>query len=337
MARKNGTPAMFAGITSHAGALVTAIVVLAGTAIVGAGTATADPDQDDQFLASLVKKEIPARRNVPSLIATAHKVCRKLDGGMPVDDVVDLMRNTAFNVDPIERQFPPERVTRTLTRFITAAVEAYCPYNQQKIASITAMASPAPGSNEPTHRVAASTYITVDSASDLRKPPPRLDMDNVRAARQEPNDAGVVRLPHLMDGATFVAGRYGNDRSDSHAPGTMLASPIGVVPEGDSDLPNPPQIPPPPPPTAHNLIPPRPVAAPPPPKQSPPPPQEPPPPPQQVEPPAAPQPGGTAGGGGGGNGGRGIDGGGTGGDGGGGPVQSPPAPHMPPGFVRLAP
>lgn len=31
--QKNGSPAMFAGITSHAGALVTATVVLAGTAL----------------------------------------------------------------------------------------------------------------------------------------------------------------------------------------------------------------------------------------------------------------------------------------------------------------
>lgn len=328
---------MFAGIISHAGALVTATVVLAGTAIVGAGTVAADPDQDDQFLALLVKKEIPARRNVPSLIATAHKVCRKLDGGMPVNDVVDLMRNTAFNVDPPERQYPPERLTRTLTRFITAAVEAYCPYNQQKIASITAMASPAPGSNQPTHRVAASTHNTVNSASDPREPP-RFYMIDTSAARQEPTGTGVVRLPYVIDGATFVLGRSGNDRSDRGAPGTMLTSLTGAVPEGDSDLPNPPQIPPPPPPTAHNLIPPRPIAAPPPPQRPPPPPQELPPPPQQVEPPAAaPQPGGTAGGGGGGNGGGGIDGGGGGGNGGGGPVQSAPAPHMPPGFVRLAP
>ncbi|AFJ35785.1 DUF732 domain-containing protein [Mycobacterium intracellulare] len=321
---------MFAGITCHAGALVTATVVLAGTAIVGSGTVAADPNQDDQFLALLVEKKIPARRNVPSLIATAHKVCRKLDGGMPVDAVVDLMRNTAFNVDPPERQYPPERITRTLTRFITAAVEVYCPYNQQKIDSITAMASSAPGSNEPTHRVAASTHDTVNSASGPREP--RFYMIDTPAARQEPMGTGVVRLTYVLDGATFVAGRYGNDRSDRGAPGTMLTSLTGAVPEGDSDLQNPPQIPPPPPPTAHNLIPPRPNAAPPPPKQ-PPPPQEPPPPPQQAEPPAAaPQPGGDAGDGGGGTG-----GGGSGGNGGGGPVQSAPAPHMPPGFVRLAP
>lgn len=327
---------MFAGITCHAGALVTATVVLAGTAIVGAGAVAADPNQDDQFLALLVEKKIPARRNVPSLIATAHKVCRKLDGGMPVDAVVDLMRNTAFNVDPPERQYPPERITRTLTRFITAAVEVYCPYNQQKIDSITAMASRAPGSNEPTHRVAASTHDTVNSASGKREPPPRLDTINMLAEWQEPMGTVVVRLPHLIDGAKFVAGRSGNDRSDGHARGTKLASLTGAVPEGDSDLPNPPQIPPPPPPTAHNLIPPRPNAAPPPPKQ--PPAQEPPPPPQQAEPPAAaPQPGGTAGGGGGGDGGGGIGGGDGGGNGGGGPVESPPAPHMPPGFVRLAP
>lgn len=249
---------------------------------------------------------------------------------------MDLMRNTAFNVDPIERQYPPERITRTLTRFITAAVEVYCPYNQQKIDSITAMASRAPGSNEPTHRVAASTHDTVNSASGKREPPPRLDTINMLAEWQEPMGTVVVRLPHLIDGAKFVAGRSGNDRSDGHARGTKLASLTGAVPEGDSDLPNPPQIPPPPPPTAHNLIPPRLNAAPPPPKTAAG--ARAPPPPQQAEPPAAaPQPGGTAGGGGGGDGGGGIGGGDGGGNGGGGPVESPPAPHMPPGFVRLAP
>jgi uncharacterized membrane protein YgcG len=312
---------MFTSITSHAGALVTAIVVLTGGATLHGGAAAADPNQDEQFLALLNKADIPALENAPSLIATAHTVCRKLDDGMPVDDLVDTMRNNAYNMTPIDRLFP-RRVTSTMTRFITAAVEAYCPYDQSKIASI--MANPAPGSNEPMHRVAAS---------------------------------GV-----------FVAGRYGDARSDRDAHGIVLASLIGAVPSGEITPPDPPQIPAPPPPTAQILpkhAPPPPKQAPPPPKQVPPPPQQAPPPPQQAEPPpqqsppppqqaepppqqaeppaVAPQPGGAAGSGGnggGGNGGGGTGGNGgsgTGGTGGNGPAEPSPTPPMPPGWVRLAP
>jgi hypothetical protein len=63
---------MFTGITSHAGTLVTAIVVLTGAAILRGGTAAADPNQDEQFLELLDKEDIPALQNVPSLIATAQ-------------------------------------------------------------------------------------------------------------------------------------------------------------------------------------------------------------------------------------------------------------------------
>ena len=76
---------MFTGITSHSGALVTAIVVLTGTAILHGGTAAADSNQDDQFLALLDEEGIPALDGVPSLIDTAHKVCRTLNAGMPAD------------------------------------------------------------------------------------------------------------------------------------------------------------------------------------------------------------------------------------------------------------
>lgn len=80
---------MFTGIASHAGALGAALVVLIGAAILHDGPAAADPNQDDRFLALLEKKEIPAVANVPRVIDAAHKVCRKLDGGMPVNDIVD--------------------------------------------------------------------------------------------------------------------------------------------------------------------------------------------------------------------------------------------------------
>jgi hypothetical protein len=105
---------MFTGITSHAGALVTAIVVLTGGAIVRVGAAAADSNQDEQFLALLEKEDIPAQRNVPTLVTTAHAVCRKLDGGVPVGDVVDEMKNYAFSVNPTARLFDQDRVTRTV-------------------------------------------------------------------------------------------------------------------------------------------------------------------------------------------------------------------------------
>lgn len=143
---------MFTGITSQVAALAAAVAALAGTPILRGGAASADPSQDDQFLAILDQENIPAVRNVPSLIATAHKVCRELDGGMAVGDVVDMMVNDAYAVDPPERLYPPDRLARTETRFIIASVEAYCPGEQRRIASV--MADPVPGPNSPMHRAA---------------------------------------------------------------------------------------------------------------------------------------------------------------------------------------
>jgi uncharacterized membrane protein YgcG len=321
--------ARFTGITSHAGALVTAIVLLTGAAILRGGAAVADSNQDEQFLALLDKEGIPALNGVPSLIYAAHKVCRKLDAGMLADDLVEAMVNDAYGIDPPERLYAPGRLARTEARFITAAVGAYCPYDQSKIASI--MANSAAGWNEPTQRVAPSTHNAVNSGGDLREPPPALGMINMPAPRQEPTGTGAVRMPHLMDGGALVAGRSGGDRSDFDAHGTALASLIGAVPSGEITEPNPPQLPA-PPPAAHIQTAPKPITAPPRPNQPPPPPQQPPP------PVVAPQPGDAAGsGGGGGNGGGGNGGGSTGGSGGGRPAEPSPEPPMPPGFVTLAP
>ncbi|BBX75302.1 DUF732 domain-containing protein [Mycobacterium shinjukuense] len=334
---------MLTGITHRVGTLVGAILVLSGAAILSGGVTAADPNQDEQFLALLDSKEIPALENVPSLIATAHKICRKLDAGVPVDDLVDAMRKHAFNVDSTARLYPPDRVTTTIKRFISAAVEAYCPHDQGKIASI--MANFAPGSSEPTHRVVAYPYDAVNSENNLRQRPRALGLTNTPPPRQEPAGTGTGRRSHWMDGGAVVAGRYGSDRWDSDAHDAVLASLIEAAPAGHPVLPNPPQIPTPPPPTAQTLAPPPPIVAPQPPKRSPPPPHQPPqqppqqpppqeppppqqpPPPQAVEQPAdAPQSGG------------GVGGGGSGGNGGGGPVEPLPPPRpMPPGFVRLAP
>lgn len=148
-------PAMFSGTTRIAGALVTTIAVLTGAAILPDATATADPSQDDKFLTLLGYEDIPAIDNASSLIDTAHKVCGRLDEGMPAGDLVELIRNNGFNENPLARFYPQRRVTKTIDRFISAAVQAYCPYDQGKIASLTAQSATA--SNEPTLRVAAYT------------------------------------------------------------------------------------------------------------------------------------------------------------------------------------
>ncbi|MGZ4527199.1 MAG: DUF732 domain-containing protein, partial [Mycobacterium sp.] len=251
--------------TSHASALVAAVVVLTGVVMLPHGAAAADPNPDDQFVALLDQKGIPALENVPSLIATAHRVCRQLDGGMPVDGVVDDMRERAFKANSAGGQYPPDRVMRTIARFIAAAVEAYCPNDQPKIASLLPMANPVPGSNEPTQRSTWSTHNAASSRSDLREPQSALHMISRGGRIRSEGDAHVV--------------------------------PIGLFPEGETGDPDPPQLPPPPPPTAHIMTPPRPVATPSPPQQPPPPQQEPPPGPQQ-EPPAAPEPGSPPGSGG---------------------------------------
>ncbi|OBF56387.1 hypothetical protein A5756_11250 [Mycobacterium sp. 852002-53434_SCH5985345] len=159
---------MFTSTSNHARALVAAVVVLTGVVMLPHGAAAADPNPDDQFLALLDQKQIPALENVPSLIATAHRICRQLDGGMPADGVVADMRERAFNANGAGGQYPPDRVARTIARFISASVEAYCPNNQPKIASLQAMANPVPGSNESMPR--SPSYIAASWWSDLRDP-----------------------------------------------------------------------------------------------------------------------------------------------------------------------
>jgi Protein of unknown function (DUF732) len=164
----------FAGSTSHAGGLVTAIVLLTGTAILRGGAAAADSTQDDQFLALLDNEGIPALENVPSLVDTAHKVCRVLDAGISADRIVDAMVDYAYSIDPAERRYAPGRLARTEARFIIAAVGAYCPYDGSEIASI--VTDPASLWNGPTHRAADDIRNAVSSRGDLmgrpsQKPP----------------------------------------------------------------------------------------------------------------------------------------------------------------------
>ena len=155
---------MFSGPIRNARALVAALALLTGVAILPGGTAAGDPSQDDKFLTLLGYEDIPAIDNATSLIDTAHKVCSKLDGGMSVNDLVDLIRNNGYNANWRSRLDPPDRVTRTINRFITAAVQAYCPYDEGKIASIASY--PGTRSSAPTFRVTAYTRKAVDSGRD---------------------------------------------------------------------------------------------------------------------------------------------------------------------------
>jgi hypothetical protein len=140
---------------------VTAVALLISAAVLPGHTAAADPDQDQKFFDLLGQKEIPPVDNANSLIETAHKACSKLDSGMSVGDLVDLIRNNGYNENPLTRLNPADRITRTINQFIIASVEAYCPYDRGKIASIAAYrATP---SGEPTYRVTEYAHEAVVS------------------------------------------------------------------------------------------------------------------------------------------------------------------------------
>ena len=144
---------MFSGIIGHGRSDDHAIAVLTAAAILPGGTAAADPSQDDKFFALLGQKEIPPVDNANSLIEAAHKACSKLDGGMSIGDLVDLIRNNGYNENPLTRLNPADQITRTINQFIIASVEAYCPYDRGKIASITAYrATPIERPDIPSHR-----------------------------------------------------------------------------------------------------------------------------------------------------------------------------------------
>lgn len=176
------------GITSHGhlGTLATAILVLTGAAILRGGAAAADPNQDDQFLALLDQEGIPALEGVPYLIDTAHKVCRAVDAGFSADAVVDAMVQFAYSQDPAERNYAPGRLARTEARFVTASVEAYCPYDRGKIASLAV--NPASAWNVPTApgTAHAHTAVAVTTPAQWR---------GVVAAGRFRNPAGDITQP----------------------------------------------------------------------------------------------------------------------------------------------
>jgi Protein of unknown function (DUF732) len=113
------------GITSLADALVSASVVLT-TAIICAGAASADPSQEDQFVALLAQDQIPLIDNLPALVARAHQICGELDGGASVKTVVREEMNGIFEENPAYHQVSG-RVRRTAVRFVAVSSDVYCP------------------------------------------------------------------------------------------------------------------------------------------------------------------------------------------------------------------
>jgi Protein of unknown function (DUF732) len=111
------------GITSLADALVSASVVLTA-AVICAGAASADPSQQDQFVALLEQDQIPVIDNLPAVVARAHQICGELDGGASVYAVVDEQMNFIFEENP---RLESARVHRTAIRFIAVSAEVYCP------------------------------------------------------------------------------------------------------------------------------------------------------------------------------------------------------------------
>jgi hypothetical protein len=254
--QQNGNPAMFSGIIRQLPAAVTAVFFISAAVLPG-HTAAASPDQDQKFFDLLGQKEIPPVDNANSLIETARKACSKLDGGMSVGDLVDLIRNNGYNENPLTRLNPADRITRTINQFIIASVEAYCPYDRGKIASIAAYrATP---SGEPTYRV---TEYAHDAAASR----------------------GLI-LASLV--GTVPAGEI--------PPTKPLPMPAQPPPPPEELAPAPQQPPPPPPPRHVQQAPQRQQQVEPPPQE--PPPQEPPPQAEQPQAPApAPEPGGGNGG-----------------------------------------
>ena len=126
---------MRTGITNLAAALVSASVLTA--AVICAGAAGADPgQQQDQFLALLQQEQIPAIDNIPGLIARAHEICGRLDGGDSVENVVNDEMNDGYRDNPVLHLYPG-RVRRTAVRFITASVDVYCPSHQGELPPAT--------------------------------------------------------------------------------------------------------------------------------------------------------------------------------------------------------
>jgi hypothetical protein len=122
------------GIASRADALIGASVVLI-TAIILAGAAGADPSQQqDQFVALLQQEQIPPTDDgeVVGVVARAHHICGELNGGTPIDAVVNEEMDRGYADNP-RLHLMADRVRRTVVRFVTASVDVYCPRHQGEL------------------------------------------------------------------------------------------------------------------------------------------------------------------------------------------------------------
>lgn len=163
---------MFTRITVAAGSLLATVALLNGAALVHAGPASADPGQDDQFLALLDQKGISPLSGVPALIATAHQICSSLASGMSPDALVNALVDTANNVTP---GADPGRLLRTETRFFDAAVEAYCPNNRGRVV----ITNPA-GWSQPKHVVVLASSMIKGANPEIPTPPgPGVEAQNL--------------------------------------------------------------------------------------------------------------------------------------------------------------
>ncbi len=125
--------AVRAGITSFANVLITASAVLTA-AMICAGAAGADPSQQDQFLALLEQEQIPPvdEGEVAGVVARAHQLCGQLNGGTPVDALVNEEMDRGYAENP-RLHLIPDRVRRTAVRFVTASVDIYCPSHRGEL------------------------------------------------------------------------------------------------------------------------------------------------------------------------------------------------------------
>ena len=121
------------GIICVAGALVSASVALTA-ATMCAGSAGADPSQQDQFVALLEQEQIPPvdDSEVPGVVARARQLCGELNGGTPADTLVNDEMNRGYDENPRLHLYP-DRVRRTAIRFVTASVDVYCPRHKGEL------------------------------------------------------------------------------------------------------------------------------------------------------------------------------------------------------------
>jgi hypothetical protein len=154
---------MSSGIIRRLPITVTVVALIAAATFSPGALAAADPSQDQKFFDLLDQKEIPPVDNANSLIAVAKKACSKLDEGMPVGELVELIRNNGFNENPLTRLQPQGRITRTIDLFINASVEAYCPNDRGKIASIAGYRA-RPGTSQ---RLVLTSYVEPRHAGEI--------------------------------------------------------------------------------------------------------------------------------------------------------------------------